>query len=597
MNASTSPSAALPSCQPARRGLGGSRRSLAALAAAATLAGCATAPAPRQAQEVRTQANPADRAQRSVTHFTPALRCMDELMFRVGTRDLTLMMEEMRDSTQKVPVSTRDMMTSAVSDMTRRSRAVRLSAFGSDQGNLMQLLQQAQRNDVFTVLPQYSLRGSVSQIDEDVQRRGGSIGAVAERLGLRLGSETRFSVLGFDAALVDTATFTLVPGVTSKNTTVITRRDATASDGQARLLGAGAVFTFSAARSEGTAQAARNMVELAAVELVGKLGRLPYWQCLGLPDTHPEVQREMEDWFLSMDAAERRRFQQERLRDQRWYDGPVDGVDSPALRAALAAAEAAVRAAEGAAAPAAQADSVAWFRRVVVRALPQGPLGERPHATLSRPGGSRPASDSPAAGAAGAADRNRASAPGGPTADASARTVGADAATPAEPAPLLQVRRIDGSDGTPRLEVRAERAGYVYCYAVEVASGKIQRMFPNRFARDPAIAPGETVHLPGKGAFRLPQGHEFACVHAPREVYAELPAPLRWGDFEVVRLSDLQAVREAFATAAGQPVTLVGAIRGEPAASPPPAAASPSRPPVPPAAPAAARRATAQVTR
>jgi hypothetical protein len=305
----------------------------------------------------------------------------------------------------------------------------------------------------------------------------------------------------------------------------------------------------------------------------------------------------MEDWFLSMDAAERRRFQQERLRDQRWYDGPVDGVDSPALRAALAAAEAAVRAAEGAAAPAAQADSVAWFRRVVVRALPQGPLGERPHATLSRPGGSRPAGDNAGAGAVGVAERNRASAPSGTAADASTRAGGADAAAPAEPSPLLQVRRIDGSDGTPRLEVRAERAGYVYCYAVEVASGKIQRMFPNRFARDPAIAPGETVHLPGKGAFRLPRGHEFACVHAPREVYAELPAPLRWGDFEVVRLSDLQAVREAFATAAGQPVTLVGAIRGEPAAPHPPAAAAPSRPPVPPAAPAAARRATAQVTR
>mgnify|MGYP003377281780 CR=1 FL=1 len=63
------------------------------------------------------------------------------------------------------------------------------------------------------------------------------------------------------------------------------------------------MFSFATTRSEGTSQAARNMVELAAIEVVGKLTRLPYWQCLGMRDDEPEVQRETEDWFLAMDEG------------------------------------------------------------------------------------------------------------------------------------------------------------------------------------------------------------------------------------------------------------------------------------------------------
>ena len=97
---------------------------LTCAAAASLLMGCASAPAVREA------VNPQDRAQRSITNFSPALRCMDGLLFNAGVRDLTMVMDDMRDATQKVPVGARDMMTSAVSEMTRRSRAVRLSLIG-----------------------------------------------------------------------------------------------------------------------------------------------------------------------------------------------------------------------------------------------------------------------------------------------------------------------------------------------------------------------------------------------------------------------------------------------------------------------------------
>jgi hypothetical protein len=494
---------------------------LTALTVAMALGGCAVAPTPGNLQQVRAQANPVDVAQRTVTNFTPALRCMDDLMLRSGVRDISLMTEELRDSTQRVPVNARDMMISAFSEMNRRSRAMRVSTFGNDQIQLTTLLQQAQKTEAFSAVPQYSLRGSISQIDEDVQRSGGLLGAVAQRFGVRLASETRFSMLGFDAALVDTRDFSVVPGVSSKNTTVITRRDANASDGQAQLRGASAVFSFSAARSEGTAQAARNMVELAAVELAGKLTRLPYWQCLGVSDDQADVQHELDDWVLGMSPPERIRLAQERLREQRYYNGPADGRPSIALQQS-------VRAALSAWATAPQRLGVSRPRLPASGALLQAEDPDFTRLLLSQPL---------------------------PKAAALPRS---------EQAARLALATQTMADGRIKLQLTSNRDGFVYCYAIEEASGNIRRIFPNRFARDPAIQAGRVLQVPGTSSVQLTAQNAHACVHSPTEVYADLPSSLRWGDFETVRLNDMQAIVEAFAQSSGQPVAMaeVGAASG-----------------------------------
>jgi curli biogenesis system outer membrane secretion channel CsgG len=520
---------------------------LSAALCIALLAGCASGPSKQAVADVRAQQNPVDRSQRTITNFTPALRCMDEWMFKAGTRDVTMMMEEMRDATQKVPVSARDMMTSAISDMTRRSRAVRLSVFGSDQGNLAQLLQQAQKTQAFSVIPEFNLRGTISQFDEDVQRQASSFGLLAERaFGVRLSNETRFSVLGFDAALVRTDTFSLVPGASSKNTTVVAKRSAGAGDGQGRLLGAGAVFSFDAARAEGNAQAARNMIELAAVELVGKLIHAPYWQCLGLPDDQPDVAREVEDWFFSMDEAERIAFFKERMRERRWFDGAIDGARSPEFDQALTD----YRRALGLA-PAGPMD-LAFFKRFVSADVPAGPLAPRPRNVNG--------AAAVASAASSAAARTEAVAKAGPSAstpDGAARPASAGPTPPS--APPLQVFTRNIANGQAEVQLVAASAGYVYCYAQDPATQAIQRIYPNRFARDPRIEAGALLALPGAGKFTLEARQRFACVHAPREIYNGLPPPLRWGDFDDIRLNGFEQIRQAFAQSSGLPVALVAA--------------------------------------
>ena len=491
-----------------------------ALAAAALFAGCASAPSPATLKGVRAQANPVDAAQRTITNFTPALRCMDEWMFTAGTRDVTLMMEEMRDATQKVPISARDMMTSAISEMTRRSRAVRLSVFGSDQGNLMQLLQVAQKTQPFQVLPEYNIRGTVSQFDEDVQKRSTSLGLVAEKLGLRLGSESRFSVLAFDAAMVRTDTLTLVPGVSSKNTTVVSKRDTSAGDGQGRLLGVGAVFSFEAGRAEGNAQAARNMIELAAVELVGKLIRAPYWQCLGLADTHAEVQREVDDWFESMDEGERIAFVKGRLRERRWFDGAADDTLNTDFSSALARTRVALGL------PAAGDVDRPYFGRLIQRTLPTGPLSKLRRGT--------PVAVAPAA----------------------AKPAPLSAASGAPPARVFSQTLVNGQAD---LRVVAATPGHLFCFAQDPSTQVLRRIFPNRFVRDSRVDAGAQLSVPGSAKFTLDGSQRFACLHTATDIYNELPPQLRWGDFDEVRVKTFDEIASAFSQAAGQPVALLPA--------------------------------------
>lgn len=491
-----------------------------------TLSACTSNPSQSTLADIRANSNPTDRAQRTATSFTPALRCMDDMMFKRGTRDVSVMMEELRDATQRVPISARDMMTSAMSDISRRSRGVRLSVFGTDQQNLLQFLQTAQKSTPFAVVPQFSIRGTVSQMDEAVQKSNASFGAtLAESVfGIRFGSDTRFAVMAFDAAVVKTDTMSLMPGVVSKNTTVLVSRDASAEEGQARLLkqDVGLVFSMSSSRADGPAQAARNMVELATVELVGKLIKAPYWQCMGISDNDPEVQRELDDWYFAMDDGERVQFYKERMRESRYYDGAIDGQDDAAFQQALRD----YRQVMGL--PQEGSLDQIFFRKFVTQAVPRKAVSKQ--TPLPEPV---------------------------PVANAAAPSPSAKPSPAAAPMSLALLVGANNAAKSADLDVRVNTPGYVYCYSQDANTGRIQRIFPNRFQKDPRLNPGKALRLPGRDKFLLSKSAQYACIHAPQEVYADLPPPLRWGDFEDIRLNTFEDIRQQFAQASGLKVDLI----------------------------------------
>jgi hypothetical protein len=77
--------------------------------------------------------------------------------------------------------------------------------------------------------------------------------------------------------------------------------------------------------------------------------------------------------------------------------------------------------------------------------------------------------------------------------------------------------------------------------------------------RDSHVAAGAQLSVPGQARFTLDGRQQFACLHTNTDIYNELPAALRWGDFDEVRLKSFEEIRQAFSQAAGQPVALLQA--------------------------------------
>lgn len=217
---------------------------------------------------------------KNVTSFSDSLSCMDRLMLARNIRDIPVMVEDIDDKTEAVKTGVRDMLVSAISEMTYRSHGIKLILYGKDSGNLISFLKAANNNKVYESLPLYDIQGSISQFDKGVTSVDASIGLFARRdggLGASRGSS--LSVVALDLNIVSTKDMSVVPGVSSKNSVAIFQRG-DSLDADASINKFGVYFDINLNRNEGQAQAVRSLVELAAVEIVGKLTQVPYEQCL-----------------------------------------------------------------------------------------------------------------------------------------------------------------------------------------------------------------------------------------------------------------------------------------------------------------------------
>lgn len=529
------------------------RKNCLILVLAAALAGCAAPPSREQDVAAAASSRISTTPQRNITDFTDGLRCMDETFLRYGTRDVSVIMEDLSDSTKKVSVGTRDMMISAISDMTRRSRAIQLITFGQDANNVVAFLANAKQRGPFGAVPQFNIRGSVSQLDEGVLRRQSDLGLALEPFLSAGASKSRqFNVLGFDVSMVQTSNLALLPGVSSKNIVVIAK-EGDALDSQATITKVGINFSTNFQRTDGTAQALRNMVEMSAIELFGRLQKLPYWTCLGVGPDNPDIKREMEDWFIGMErGGELVPYFQEQLRNRGYFDGPVDGQISPGLRDAIKA----YRRASGFS----EVDFVdlAFFSDFLHRPFPPPPA--RPFVADTVPPVQQaevtlppPAPPAPAKSAAASAGAGKKPAPTNP---APAQVASADRRLQ-----LLPIKDSFAPGETVGFHVIPSTSGYLYCYHQD-AGGTIRRIFPNRFTRDPRVTANRALTLPGRAPMELraaAAGNEgVGCFTTPNEIYSSLPAALRWGDFDPLKLKSFDEVAAVFT-----PITKGNLVRAE----------------------------------
>jgi hypothetical protein len=492
-------------------------RSGATLAAALALAGCvATAPTASESQP-RSAATAAP-----ASAFSAALRCMDAILLDHGVRDLSVSVEPLADPAQRQGAGTRELLMLALSDMTQRSRAIRVVSADAPKGT-------GQR-DIHAVAPQYVLRGSIRQIE----------GAPLLRTAGADANAGATSVLGVDLALLNSQDMSLVPGTTSLNV-LTARRSSSALQVELRKFNATFNPTWSGA--DAPASAMRSVVELASIELVGRLAKVPYWTCLGATDADEAVQAEIRDWYDTMAARPEEiiRYFQFQLRQRRAYDGAIDGTVNPAFK-----------------------DAVARYREAMGQAREAKLSLEFFQAYLGADHRQVTAKLAPPAPAYAAAPAQVPSAPALVPAQATSAPVqGAPIQATALPAraPLnLRIGSINDARRFARgeavqLTIRPNRDAHVYCF-LQDEKRQVTRFFPNRWQRDSRVLPDTGLQLPGAMRFEIvmnPRGVQelVTCFATETDVLPSLPPNLNAADFHPLPVASIDQLRTAFARAAG----------------------------------------------
>lgn len=476
-----------------------------AVAVSALVTGCAST----QPERTATAPAPAPAAPAIGGGFGDALRCMDGLLLDYGARDIAVIVEDLADQTQRAKAGTKELLVAVVSDMTQRSRAVRLVANGKEWGNTVNHLAQTRREPV-AVVPQYALRGSMSQLD---------------------------TTLALDLTMLSTQDLSVVPGTATRNTAVLGKHNGQL-DGRADIRKFGATYTVGARPADIVADAQRALVELAAIETFGRLARVPYWTCLGQRPDNPAVAAEIQDWYDAMAArpAEIIRYFQTQLRARRAYQGPIDGAVNGQLKEAVAAYREALGLSREAKL------SLDFFQAYLAA----------DHREISTKLAAAPAP------AAVPQPVQQAAAPVAQPVPAVQQPAPVQPA--AQRAEQLALRIATGNTsrryaaGEPiNLSVRPTRDAHVYCF-LQDEDRRIVRFFPNRFQRDSRVSTATGVQLPGAGKYQIVmnsrgQPETIACFATERDVLAQLPDGMGGSDFDPLPVKSLDQVRIAFAKA------------------------------------------------
>jgi hypothetical protein len=505
------------------------------------LAGCVTPGQVKEnvVEEVKTiQKGPDSTPQKNYTNMQESLRCMDRLFIENGIRDLVVLTEDIVDNTKKLPVGGRDMLTSAVSDMTRRSRAIRLITFGGDVINLVNWLNASGANSrVYTFKPDFDIRGSISQMDDNlIQGRAGggvSIGPISADKS----NDANAAVLGLDLSIISTQTMELLPGVSSRNSIVVVKEgEGTGASltGRVAKQSFGVNYDFSFNRNEGTAQAVRTLIELATIELFGKLTRVPYWTCLGVDSEHPVVKDEIGDWYYAL-AGEQKLvpYVQNQLRIRGVYKGPVDGTLNKDFVTVVPLARKALGLSEHG-----DIDEAMFSGLINLKSKDLGgPKNTVAHLTIAQLNTK-------------SIKKNKKRSFNSSTEDAYENP---SVSKLIKPRPIQIAMKPVPVGADIGLTVHASETSYAYCYYQET-SNQWMRVFPNRYATDPLLIKGKPVNLLSEQKIQIKAGPKdqkemLACFNTSSDISMELPPEVRSGDFEPNPELTLPRLRQAFSTA------------------------------------------------
>ena len=284
---------------------------------------------------------PAVEPVRAITSFSDSLGCMDDLLRQSNIGETVVAVKTVKDPSGKAAVAAGEMIVTALSQMSKTSGAFKVADFEVDplkQDTVQTLTNLLLPTGSMAIpAPQLYISGAISYLDQGVLRKSNSAGvSYGENGELGISGDLQTTALGLELHIGDFLTRTLYPGIDSANE-IVAANKGFGIDGGAKIKKTGVQFSLERNLSQGVGGAMRTLVDLGTIELVGKLTKVPYWQCLSLDQAHPEFQRELLDWYGGMGDRSKVKFFQTGLKNLGYYSGKVDGKSSKEFREALSA--------------------------------------------------------------------------------------------------------------------------------------------------------------------------------------------------------------------------------------------------------------------
>ena len=535
------------------------------LATMLALVGCATPMDPRKDREFQSRASitdrPVVRPTRSISSFSDSLMCMDHMLRDAQLPTTLITSKQIPDYSSRVAVAAKDMVITALSQMSRLSNAFRYVDYEVDIArqdtvqNLTTIL--LNNNQMQLQRPALYLSGAISFVDQNVISNRFDTGLSGPRVDLGFSQSRNATIIGLEMHLGDFRTRTLIPGLDSANE-VIVGGGGQGLDLAGRIGTYGVQFNIGRDYTQGSGGAVRTLVDLATIELVGKWARVPYWQCLTLEQNHPDFQRQLRDWFDEGSPAVRTQLVARSLTSQGYLAPSPTPVpdDSVPLRKALARF---------------QAD-----KGMVVTGVVDFPTYERAlrnfvslsaDGTLARIGWESTHAE-PVANAPEAPGTVAASQPAGGASTAAAAGMPQElryGAAPVERTISLQIENVlldrTAFDVGEQIFLSAtvSRASYLQCYLAD-ATGTVIRLIPNKANPTGWVSANQAIRIPDwmspNPGFIMdaasPGTEGVACFASDEDSTPKLPEELRGPPLKALKnYHALERVNEAFAAALG----------------------------------------------
>ena len=526
-----------------------------AAAALLTLTGCATPIDARKDAEFQsygyTANRPVIRPTRSLSSFSESLMCMDRMLRESQLPTVLITSKAIPDFSSRVPAAAKDMIITALSQMSRLSHAFRYVDYEVDIArqdtvqNLTTIL--LNNNQMQLQRPALYVSGAIAYVDQNVINNRFDVGTSANRLDTGYSQSKNATVIALELHLGDFRTRTLIPGIDSANEVII-GGSGQGLDLAGRIGNYGVKFNVGRDYSIGAGGALRTLIDLGMIEMVGKWARVPYWQCLTLEQTHPDFQRQMRDWFDEGSALVHNRLVQRSLITQGYLPNTGQTVEArtPELITALGRF---------------QADTGLAVTGVVDFATYERAL--RNFVSLNSSGqllqigwsaaGSVTSAGTGTSGASGAIGATQAIS-GSPY---TAAALGLPA-----PARRLELQLENPLVGRPAFEVGEQiflsaalsRASYLYCFLHE-AGGTVMRLLPNPTNPNALISANNAIRIPdwmsptpGFIMDATSAGTEqVGCYATDTDVADKLPALLTEPALKALKgVASLQRVDDAF---------------------------------------------------